>query len=83
MVLAMVAVEPREVSGVARALVMRGLDGEQPAHVAATVTLRRLQCAGLVYVRGAPRRQRVFRITARGRRELALQLGLSRALARA
>jgi DNA-binding PadR family transcriptional regulator len=37
------------------------------------VTLDRLQCAGLVYSRSMGRGGAVFRVTARGRRELALQ----------
>jgi DNA-binding PadR family transcriptional regulator len=58
------------------------LGDKQPAHVAATVALRRFQRAGLIYAREATRGERVFRITARGRRELALQRDVHRALAR-
>ena len=83
LVLALLAVEPRGVGGVAREVARSGLAPGMPAHQAATVTLGRLQRAGLVYARGAPRSPRVFRVTDRGRRELAFQRGVSRALARA
>jgi len=54
-----------------------------PARQAAAVTLGRLQRAGLVYARGTTRSRPVFRVTNHGRRELAFQRGVSRALARA
>jgi hypothetical protein len=72
-VLSLLAAEPRELGGVARELARRGLSEEQPAHEAATVTVTRLRSAGLVYTRGAR-----LRITAHGRRELALRRALSR-----
>jgi hypothetical protein len=65
----MVAVEPRDVGGVARKLGRRGLGDEQPAHQGATITVSRPRRAGLIN-EGGPR---VLRITADGRRELSLQ----------
>ena len=82
-VLGMLAFEPRPVGAVARELARRGLDAGLPAHQAASVTLDRLQRDGLVYGRAAPRDQRVFRVTARGRRELAFHSTIARMLARA
>jgi DNA-binding PadR family transcriptional regulator len=78
LVLSMLGDEPRGAGGVARELARAGVGREQPAHLAATVTLGRLQHAGLVYASGAARTQPVFRITARGCRELALQRALAR-----
>jgi hypothetical protein len=71
-VLQLLADEPRDIAGVARELARRELAAELPAHQAATVTLGRLT-----------RSRRVFRVTQRGRRELAFQRGASRLLARA
>jgi DNA-binding PadR family transcriptional regulator len=82
LVLDLLAAEPRAAGDIARELARRGAGAGVPAHRAAAVTLRRLQCAGLVYRHRAPRAGAVFRLTARGRRELALQRGLRRALAR-
>jgi hypothetical protein len=65
--------EPCQVGRSARELARGRLGDEQPAHVAATVALRRLQRAELIQACEAARGERVFRITARGRRELALQ----------
>jgi hypothetical protein len=70
LVLQLVAAQPRGVGGVARELSRRGLAPELAPEHAASVTLGRLRTAGLVYATGAPR---VFRISARGRRELELQ----------
>jgi hypothetical protein len=78
LVLQLLAAEPRGAGGVARELERRGLAPELPAYQAAAVTLGRLQRAGLVYLKGG----RVFRVTQRGRRELAFQRVVSRALAR-
>ena len=72
-VLAMAAVEPRDVGGVARELSRRGLGHGLPAHQAATVTVSRVRGARLISKGGA----RVLRITARGRRELSLQRALA------
>jgi hypothetical protein len=74
-VLAMLADRPLGRGGVARELAARGLS----AHGATDITLERLRLAGLVYA--APRTG-VFRVSARGRRELAFQRQLSRKLAR-
>ncbi len=64
LVLSMLAAEPRRAHEVARELHRRSLG--PPA--AGYATLTRLQSAGLVHPRG-----RRFKLTARGRRELALQ----------
>lgn len=82
LVLAMLDSEPRDAGGVAQGLARGGLGEDQSAHVAAAVALRRLQRAGLIYTGRTRRRERVFRITARGRRELALQRDVYRAVAR-
>jgi hypothetical protein len=82
LVLGIVAREPRDAGGVARELARHGLVRGLPAHQAATVTLRRLEQAGLVYARGALRSRRVFRTTRRGQRELAFQCGVAHALTR-
>ena len=74
-VLAMLADRPQRRGGVARELAARGV----MVHGAADLTLERLRLAGLVYA--APRTG-VFRVTARGRRELAFQRQVSRKLAR-
>jgi hypothetical protein len=71
----MLADRPCSRGGVARELAARGL----AVHGGADVTLERLRHAGLVYA--APRTG-VFRVTARGRRELAFQRQVSRTLAR-
>src|ERR671932_1979190 len=57
-VLAMAAVEPRDVGGVARELSRRGLGHGLPAHQAATVTVSRVRGARLISKGGA----RVLRI---------------------
>jgi DNA-binding PadR family transcriptional regulator len=82
-VLQLLADEPRDIASVARELARRQLASGLPAHQAATVTLRRLQQAGLVYASGVTSSPRVFRVTERGRRELAFQRCASRLLARA
>ena len=80
-VLQLVAVEPRDAGAVARELTRRGLAPGLTAHQAASVTLGRLHRGGLVYTRGAARAGRVYRVTDHGRRELAFQRGVGRALA--
>jgi DNA-binding PadR family transcriptional regulator len=82
-VLQLLAVEPRDVGGVARELARRGLAPGLPAHRAATVTLGRLRRAGLVYARPAARSRRVFLVTRHGRQELAFQRGMARLLTHA
>jgi hypothetical protein len=79
-VLQLLAVEPRDVRGVVRELARRELAPELAAHQAATVTLGRLQRAGLIYARGAASSPRVFRVTDHGRRELGFQCGVARGL---
>jgi DNA-binding PadR family transcriptional regulator len=76
-VLAMLAAQPRAQGAVARELERRGLVSGVPADEVATVTLRRLEHARLVYVR-----RRLYRVSARGRRELAFQRAVTQALAR-
>ena len=83
LVLLLLANEPRDVGSVARELARHGLTPGLPADQAATLTLKRLERAGLVYSRGADRARRVFRVTGHGRRELAFQRGVSRVLSRA
>lgn len=80
-VLELLAAEPRDAAAVARELARCGLAPGLPAHQAATVTLGRLQRGGLVHTRGAARSRPVYRVTDHGRRELAFQRGVARALA--
>ena len=80
-VLAILDAEPRTAEGVARELAQRHIMEAPPAHEAATITLRRLQRARLVYT-AAGRPHATFRLTQRGRRELAFQRQVARRLAR-
>jgi len=73
LVLALVAARQRDRGEVARALGRAKLELGLPPHGAAAITLDRLQRAGLVYCRSMTRGRPLFGVTARGRRELALQ----------
>jgi hypothetical protein len=81
LVLALVASEPRCAGDVAGAIARHRPAGEVPPHHAAAATLARLRGAGLVYARATADGRKLFRVTARGRRELALQRSLARAAA--
>lgn len=81
LVLGLLAARPGAGGDVARELAGREITTDVPAHRAAAITLRRLQRAGLIYAQPSRHAQEVFRVTARGRRELALQRSLRRAAA--
>jgi hypothetical protein len=71
-VLSMLGARPRPIHEVARELRGRALrQGED--YLAARTTLERLQAAGLVHATGGRTAGNVFRLTARGRRELRFQ----------
>jgi hypothetical protein len=79
-VLAILDASPGGTGVVARELARRRvLDASTPQE-AATVTLRRLQGAGLIYAGGAGSQQ-TFRLTRSGRRELEFHRRVSRAYA--
>jgi DNA-binding PadR family transcriptional regulator len=78
LVLAILAGGPRATGEVAR----RRSATDVPAHRAACVTLGRLRRAGLIYARPTADGRETFRLTTRGRREVALQRNLGRMAAR-
>jgi hypothetical protein len=78
----MLARAPRGHGEVAREFARRRVPVGVPAHRAAAVTLDRLQRAGPIYATPTVHGPELFRVTRRGRRELAFQRSLDRAAAR-
>jgi DNA-binding PadR family transcriptional regulator len=72
-VLGLVASRPPEAGEVARELDRRQFTPGLSAGGAASIALRRLRLAGLIYATPTRRGRELYRVTQRGRRELSLQ----------